>query len=93
MLPFQKYKNNNDQKRSTFVEMPSEAQYAIFHEGKSQQCIERKPAIVNTGRNGIFAVENQTKNYTSQLRSLWITRARSTFENDKFQVRLLLMRV
>ena len=73
--------------------MPSEAQYAIFHEGKSQQCIERKPAIVNTGRNGIFAVENQTKNYTSQLRSLWITRARSTFENDKFQVRLLLMRV
>ena len=38
MLPFQKYKNNNDQKRGTFVEMPSEAQYAIFHDGKSQQC-------------------------------------------------------
>ena len=77
MLPFQKYKNNNDQKRSTFVEMPSEAQYAIFHEGKSKQCIERKPAIVNTGRNGIFAVENRTKSYTSQFRSLWITRARA----------------
>jgi len=55
--------------------------------------VERKPAILSTGRNGIFAVENRTKNYTSQLKGLCITRARSTFENDKFQVRLLLMRV
>ena len=46
--------------------------------------VERKPTILNTGRNGIIAVENPTKNYTSQLRSLWITRTRSTFENDKF---------
>ena len=52
--------------------------------------VERKPAIVNTGRNGIFAVENRTKNYTSQLKGLRITRARSTFENDKFQVRVYL---
>ena len=54
----------------------------------SPSSVERKPAILNTGRNGIFAVENPTKNYTSQLTSLWITRARSTFENDRFQVRL-----
>ena len=46
--------------------------------------VERKPTILNTGRKGIFAVENRTKNYTSQLRSLWITRARSTIQNDKF---------
>ena len=39
--------------------------------------VERKPAILKTGRNGIFAVENRTKNYTSQLKSLWITRARA----------------
>lgn len=55
--------------------------------------VERKPAILSTGRNDIFAVGNRTKNYTSQLKGLRITRARSTFENDKFQVRLLLMRV
>ena len=44
----------------------------------SPSSVERKPAILNTGRNGIFAVENRTKNYTSQLKSLWITRARAT---------------
>ena len=43
----------------------------------SPSSVERKPAILNTGRNGIFAVENPTKNYTSQLTSLWITRARA----------------
>ena len=55
--------------------------------------VERKPAILNTGRNGIFAVENRTTNYTSQFKGLCITHARSTFENDKFQVRLLLVGV
>ena len=39
--------------------------------------VERKPAILNAGRKGIFAVENRTKNYTSQLTSLWKTRARA----------------
>ena len=55
--------------------------------------VEQKPTILNTGRNGIIAVENPTKNYTSQLRSLWITRTRSTSENDKFLSLSLLMRV
>ena len=50
----------------------------------SPSSVEQKPTILNTGRNGIIAVENPTKNYTSQLRSLRITRTRSTFENDKF---------
>ena len=87
MLPFQKYKNNNDQKRSTFVEMPSEAQYAIFHDVKSQQCRAETSHIKHRYRKGIFAVENRTKNYTSQLRSLWKTRARapcSKMTNFKF---------
>ena len=27
--------------------------------------VERKPTILNTGRNGIIAVENPTKNYVT----------------------------
>lgn len=50
MLPFQKNKDNNDQKGGTFVEIPIEAQYAIFHEGKSRQCKAETSKILNTGR-------------------------------------------
>ena len=88
MLPFQKYKNNNDQKRSTFVEMPSEAQYAIFHEGKSQQCRAETSDIKHRQKRYLCSRESNQKLHVTIDELVDNARARSTFENDRFQVRL-----